>query len=49
MDATELQATEIGKSVNVVRKHASKDVRDIAKALIEYESLLLYSRIIKFK
>ncbi|KAL7585602.1 hypothetical protein Lser_V15G42658 [Lactuca serriola] len=30
-----LKATEIGKSVNVVRKHASKDVRDIAKALIE--------------
>lgn len=30
-----LKATEIGKSVNVLRKHASKDVRQIAKMLIE--------------
>ncbi|KAL7599183.1 hypothetical protein Lser_V15G26032 [Lactuca serriola] len=30
-----LKATEIGKSVNVLRKHASKDVRQIAKVLIE--------------
>lgn len=30
-----LKATEIGKSVNVLRKHASKDVRDIAKTLID--------------
>ncbi|KAF5773784.1 putative transcription regulator IWS1 family [Helianthus annuus] len=30
-----LKATEIGKSVNVLRKHASKDVRQIARTLIE--------------
>ncbi|KAD6119620.1 hypothetical protein R6Q59_014867 [Mikania micrantha] len=30
-----LKATEIGKSVNVLRKHASKDVSSIAKTLIE--------------
>nr|XP_043610924.1 probable mediator of RNA polymerase II transcription subunit 26b [Erigeron canadensis] len=29
-----LKATEIGKSVNVLRKHASKDIRQIAKSLI---------------
>lgn len=30
-----LKATEIGKSVNALRKHASKDVRQIARTLIE--------------
>ncbi|KAI7739304.1 hypothetical protein M8C21_026639 [Ambrosia artemisiifolia] len=30
-----LKATEIGKSVIVLRKHASKDVRQIARSLIE--------------
>lgn len=30
-----LKATEIGKSVNVLRKHVSKDVNHIAKTLIE--------------
>ncbi|XP_024974622.1 probable mediator of RNA polymerase II transcription subunit 26b [Cynara cardunculus var. scolymus] len=30
-----LKATEIGKSVNVLRKHALKDVRQIARTLIE--------------
>ncbi|KAJ9544064.1 hypothetical protein OSB04_023771 [Centaurea solstitialis] len=30
-----LKATEIGKSVNPLRKHASKDVRQIARTLIE--------------
>ncbi|KAL8213712.1 hypothetical protein R6Q57_003161 [Mikania cordata] len=30
-----LKATEIGKSVNVLRKHASNDVRQIARTLIE--------------
>lgn len=30
-----LKATEIGKSVNFLRKHASKDVRQIARTLIE--------------
>ncbi|KAI7734850.1 hypothetical protein M8C21_025478 [Ambrosia artemisiifolia] len=30
-----LKATEIGKSVNVLRKHGSKDVRQIARTLIE--------------
>ncbi|KAK9069300.1 hypothetical protein SSX86_013416 [Deinandra increscens subsp. villosa] len=30
-----LKETEIGKSVNVLRKHASKDVRQIARTLIE--------------
>nr|GEY05720.1 probable mediator of RNA polymerase II transcription subunit 26b [Tanacetum cinerariifolium] len=30
-----LKATAIGKSVNLLRKHSSKDVRDIAKTLIE--------------
>ncbi|XP_071716262.1 probable mediator of RNA polymerase II transcription subunit 26b [Rutidosis leptorrhynchoides] len=30
-----LKATEIGKSVNVLRKHASKDVCSVAKTLIE--------------
>ncbi|XP_024981690.1 probable mediator of RNA polymerase II transcription subunit 26b [Cynara cardunculus var. scolymus] len=29
-----LKATEIGKSINVLRKHVSKDVRHIAKTLI---------------
>ncbi|XP_076958014.1 putative mediator of RNA polymerase II transcription subunit 26b [Bidens hawaiensis] len=29
-----LKATEIGKSVYVLRKHASKDIREIAKSLI---------------
>ncbi|KAK9057769.1 hypothetical protein SSX86_022607 [Deinandra increscens subsp. villosa] len=29
------QETEIGKSVNVLRKHASKDVRQLARSLIE--------------
>ncbi|XP_071686462.1 probable mediator of RNA polymerase II transcription subunit 26b isoform X2 [Rutidosis leptorrhynchoides] len=30
-----LKATEIGKSVNVLRKHTSKDIRQIARKLIE--------------
>ncbi|KAI3830281.1 hypothetical protein L1987_04419 [Smallanthus sonchifolius] len=30
-----LKATEIGKSVNVLRKHALKDVRELARSLIE--------------
>ncbi|KAI3667102.1 hypothetical protein L6452_42148 [Arctium lappa] len=30
-----LKATEIGKSVNALRKHASNDVRQIARSLIE--------------
>ncbi|PWA81782.1 transcription factor IIS [Artemisia annua] len=30
-----LKGTEIGKSVNVLRKHGSKDVRQIARSLIE--------------
>ncbi|GKC78841.1 DNA double-strand break repair Rad50 ATPase [Tanacetum coccineum] len=30
-----LKATTIGKSVNLLRKHSSKDVRDITKTLIE--------------
>lgn len=30
-----LKGTEIGKSVNVLRKHGSKDVRHIARSLIE--------------
>lgn len=30
-----LKATEIGKAVNALRKHASKDIRNLAKTLIE--------------
>jgi hypothetical protein len=30
------QATEIGKAVNVLRKHGSKQIRYLARTLIEY-------------
>ncbi|KAL8147547.1 hypothetical protein AgCh_005032 [Apium graveolens] len=33
------EATEIGKAVNALRKHASKEIRNLAKSLIEYEYL----------
>ncbi|KAF5786039.1 putative transcription regulator IWS1 family [Helianthus annuus] len=36
-----LKATEIGKSVNVLRKHVSKDVSSIAKTLIEAWKILV--------
>ncbi|KAK9065694.1 hypothetical protein SSX86_015095 [Deinandra increscens subsp. villosa] len=36
-----LKTTEIGKSVNVLRKHASKDVSSIAKTLIESWKILV--------
>ncbi|KAI7739733.1 hypothetical protein M8C21_000499 [Ambrosia artemisiifolia] len=36
-----LKATEIGKSVNVLRKHVSKDVSSIAKTLIEAWKVLV--------
>ncbi|KAI3760702.1 hypothetical protein L1987_51101 [Smallanthus sonchifolius] len=36
-----LKATEIGKSVNVLRRHVSKDVSSIAKTLIESWKILV--------
>lgn len=35
-----MQVTEIGKSVNVLRKHVNKDIRLLARTLIEYVSFL---------
>lgn len=32
------QATEIGKSVNGIRKHGDKEIRHLARTLIEYEN-----------
>lgn len=31
-----MQSTEIGKAVNHLRKHGSKDIRQLARTLIEY-------------
>ena len=31
------QATEIGKAVNGLRKHGSKQIRQLARTLIEYD------------
>lgn len=36
------QATEIGKAVNRLRKHASKEIRYLARTLIEYETIPLH-------
>lgn len=33
------QATEIGKAVNRLRKHASKEIRHLARTLIEYGNI----------
>lgn len=35
MSVETLKATEIGKTVNVLRKHGSKDIRQLARTLIE--------------
>ena len=35
------QATEIGKAVNQLRKHVSKEIRHLARTLIEYENYFL--------
>ncbi|KAG5223702.1 transcription elongation factor-related family protein [Salix suchowensis] len=39
-DSFYLLATEIGKAVNVLRKHGSKQIRYLARTLIELESLV---------
>ncbi|WOG98025.1 hypothetical protein DCAR_0417366 [Daucus carota subsp. sativus] len=36
-----LKATEIGKTVNVLRKHGSKDIRQLARTLIEVWKVLV--------
>ena len=35
------QETEIGKAVNHVRKHSTKQIRHLAQTLIEYEFISL--------
>lgn len=35
LSASVFQATEIGKSVNALRKHRSKEIRNLVRTLIE--------------